>query len=232
VWQELREELHPKGVEVVTVALDTGGVADARRFIDAAEPKHPSLIDQAHVTDELFGFVNVPNAVWIDEEGMIVRPAEPAWPGRNPVMNRLSKVDVSTLPPELADVMAEVSKIKSDPEGYRAAIVDWVEHGADSRYALTPDEVVARSQPRPLEAAQAAAEFELAQHLHRAGDTDAAVAHFKAAHRLQPDNWTYKRQAWHIAAPGSQIHNDVYDSSWVEDVKAIGAENYYPAFRE
>ena len=30
--------------------------------------------------DALFGVVNIPNVVWIDEQGMIVRPAEPGWP--------------------------------------------------------------------------------------------------------------------------------------------------------
>jgi hypothetical protein len=67
VWQALRTELHPKGLEIVTVALDTGGAEAARPWIEAARPEHPSLIDQAHITDELFGFVNVPNGVWIDE---------------------------------------------------------------------------------------------------------------------------------------------------------------------
>ena len=31
--------------------------------------------------DALFGVVNIPNVVWIDEDGVIVRPAEPGWPG-------------------------------------------------------------------------------------------------------------------------------------------------------
>ena len=30
--------------------------------------------------DALFGVVNIPNVVWIDEQGIIVRPAEPGWP--------------------------------------------------------------------------------------------------------------------------------------------------------
>ena len=73
--------MHPQGLEIVTVCLDVAGAAAARPFIEAARPEHPSLIDTGHVVDALFGVVNIPNAVWIDEDGMIVRPAEPAWPG-------------------------------------------------------------------------------------------------------------------------------------------------------
>ena len=47
-----------------------------------AEAEHPSLIDEAHLLDELLGVVNVPSGVWIDEQGVIVRPPEPAFPGR------------------------------------------------------------------------------------------------------------------------------------------------------
>ena len=67
MWQELREELHPRGLEIVTVALDTGGVDAAKPFVDKAQPNHPSLLDEAHLVDELFGVVNVPNGVWIDD---------------------------------------------------------------------------------------------------------------------------------------------------------------------
>ena len=83
MWQELRTRWYPLGLEVVTVALDVEA-SDARPFIEQAHAEHPSLIDEAHLTDELFGFVNVPNGVWIDEDGMIVRPSEPAHPGSNP----------------------------------------------------------------------------------------------------------------------------------------------------
>jgi len=189
------------------------------------------LIDQAHVLDELFGVVNVPNGVWIDEEGTIVRPAEPAFPGRNPVLDSMAKLDLSTFPSDVADVLAEAKKIKTDPEAYLAMVLDWVEHGADSPFALAPDEVVRRSQPRSIDEARAAAHFELGQHLHRAGDHAAAIPHWRQAHRLQPDNWTYKRQAWDFEDPVRQGHTDAYDGSWIEDVKRIGAENYYPAIQ-
>ena len=227
MWQELRTRLHPQGLEVVTVALDVD-VDAARPFIEPAGAEHPSLIDQAHITDELFGFVNVPNGVWIDEQGVIVRPAEPAFPGANPVVDSLREVDVSQLPPETAEMIIEARKITTDPEGYLDMLEDWVEHGAASRYALTPDEVVKRSEPRSMEEALAAAEFELGERLHRDGDHAAAIPHWRAAHRLFPENWTYKRQAWNFEDPVRQGRTDVYDSSWFDDIKKLGAENYYP----
>ena len=227
MWQELRTELHPKGLEVVAVALDVDAEA-ARPSIEEAHADYPSLVDQAHVVDELFGIVNVPNGVWIDEEGMIVRPAEPAHPGRNPFTESFRTMDVSKLPPDVAEVLVEARKIRTDPDAYVAMLRDWVEHGSASRFALDPQEVVRRSRPRGNDEATAAAEFELGQHLHREGDHDAAIPHWREAHRLDPDNWTYKRNAWNFEDPGRQGRTSAYDGSWFEDVKKIGAENYYP----
>ena len=232
MWQSLRSEVHAKGVEVVTVGLDTGGADAVRPWIEAAAPEHPSLIDQAHLTDELLGFSNVPMAVWVDEDQMLVRPAEQANPRRSPL--REMKVP-DGLPDELREVMLEVRKIPDYSETYMAALRDWIDNGASSRYALSPDEVVARSRPRPREWAEAAACFELGQHLWRAGDRDGAVPWWRAAHRLDPNNWTYKRQAWSLAvtAPGQPTNllqgpTDLYEGDWVKDIKALGAENYYP----
>jgi hypothetical protein len=227
VWQELRAELHPQGLEVVTVALDTGGVEAARPWIEAAKPEHPSLIDQAHVIDELFGIVNVPSGVWIDETGMIVRPPEPAFARPSGSERRTPPAD---LPPRVAAMLEAASRIQRDPETYVAALRDWVTHGSESRFALSPWEVIEQSRPRPIEEATAAAHFELGQHLYREGRTEEAVPHFREAHRLQPDNWTYKRQAWTFVDP-AQGPSDVYEGDWLTDVLKIGPENYYPPLR-
>ena len=77
MWQALHEELESTGLTVVTVALDFDA-EKARPWIEAAAPTHPSLIDREHRIDELFGIINVPMAVWIDESGTLVRPAEAA----------------------------------------------------------------------------------------------------------------------------------------------------------
>jgi hypothetical protein len=104
---------------------------------------------------------------------------------------------------------------------------------------MAPDEVVARSQPRGREQAEAAAAFELGQHFHHAGDPEGAVQWWREAHRLDPNNWTYKRQAWSLAStvPGEpsdlmQGPTEVYEGNWLDDVRAIGGgANYYPSFQ-
>ena len=223
MWQELRRELSPQGLEIVTVALDTDPEA-ARPWIVEARAEHPSLIDRAHLVDELFGIVNVPSGVWIDEAGTIVRPPETAYPQRPYFLDREVPPDAS---PRLAARVTEARKFQVDAERYVAALRDWVTHGAASRFALSPDEVLRRSRPRPIREATAAAHFELGHHLFQAGRRDDAVWHFREAHRLQPDNWTYKRQAWTLADP-DQGPTDLYDSDWLSDVRKTGADNYYP----
>ena len=213
------------GLEVVTVGLDVGGAEAAGPWIDLAKPEHPSLIDQAHVLDELLGIVNVPTGVWIDEQGMIVRPPEPAFPGRA-VIAELGLPEGA--PPRIVEMLTEAAKMKVDPARYAAAVRDWADRGSESPYALTPEEVVERSRPTSPEVSEAAASFELAQALHRAGEAEAAVRWFRQAHRLQPDNWTYKRQAWELVDPILQGPSDQYEGDWLSDVRAIGAENYYP----
>ena len=41
----MRSELHPLGVEIVTVSLELSGPEASRKYIEAAAPEHPSLLD-------------------------------------------------------------------------------------------------------------------------------------------------------------------------------------------
>jgi hypothetical protein len=222
VWQELRSELHPRGLEIVTVALDARGLETAGPWIARAAPTHPSLIDQAHVVDALFGVVNVPSGIWIDEDGIIVRPPEPAYPRRPAFLDQPVPADVT---PKDRERIGLVKALHVEAERYVAALRDWVARGRESRFALAPDEVVRRSRPRPWGEAEAAAHFALGQALHARGARDAAVEHFRAAHRLHPTNWTYRRDAWSLAGAERE---SIYRTSWLEEVKREGVERYYP----
>jgi hypothetical protein len=229
VWQALHEELEPLGLSVVTVALDLDP-EKARTWIDAASPTHPSLVDSHHRVDELLGISNVPMAVWIDESGTIVRPAEGASIQPSPL--RAMEI-TDEMPERLQAVLREFKAMPETGEAYRAAIVDWANRGADSRYAMSPDEVIAASQPRSADHSRAAACFELGIHAEARGDHQAAIAWWKQAHALFPENWTYKRQAWTLESTPegadsdkAQEVQDVYGTSWSDAFLEVGGANY------
>jgi hypothetical protein len=186
-WQALRNELHGRGVEIVTVGLEMGGVDVLRPYIEDALPEHPSLIDETHRMDALFGVTNIPSGIWIDEHGIIVRPHESAVPP--PVMRPDKDGDLKP--------WGMGGRFGFDGDRYADMVRDWVMNGADSQYVLTESEVIARSHPQTHEISEAVAHFELAQHLWRQeGFSEQALTHFARAHTLQPDNITYKRQAY------------------------------------
>src|SRR5271169_5034789 len=146
-WQALRQELHPLGVEVVTVGLEMGGADVLRPYVDDARPEHPSLVDENHEMDARFGVTNIPSAIWIDERGTIVRPPElctpppvtqPDAPGnRQPEGPR----ELATAVPQLvADGLRARSE---DQQRYANRIRDWARLGEQSHYALAADEVIA-----------------------------------------------------------------------------------------
>lgn len=235
MWQEVRAEFAPE-LEIVTVGLDVLGAEACRPFIEAANPEHPSLIDVHHRVAELFGIINIPNSVWINERGIIVRPAETAPAPRRPDRPAAG----GDVPERLAEIFTEAQKIQTSPEAYYEALTDWVANGDNSVYALSPDEVVDRSDPRSIDAARGHAHFQLATHLELNGDHEGAVEHFRHAHELVPENFSYKRQAWSLETPiegplarfwqGPDPADPAawpYDGDWLADVKAAGAENYY-----
>lgn len=227
MWQQLRSEIHPLGVEVVTVALDAGGAAAAGPWIDLAEPEHPSLIDARHALGALLGIVNVPTAVWVDEHGTLVRPPEVAHPGRSVLRDMVAEHGIPEEGPAvIREQLAAAAGIRVAPERYGEALRDWARRGAASPHALAPEEVVARSRARSPHASAAAAHFELGAHLREA-DPPCARRHFREAHRLAPENWTYMRQAWWFEDP-LQGPSEHYDSDWLTEVRARGPETYYP----
>src|SRR5216117_1585684 len=145
VWQALYEELAPRNFTVMTVAMDSGGAEDARQWIEAAKPTHPSLIDIQHVVAELYDWVNVRSNAWIDEEGRIVRPNDPGFAGEYFRGMMEPGFDFKAM-------MAEYGRTR---DRYLDAVRDWVANGPRSRWALDADELRARLAPPNVDHARA-----------------------------------------------------------------------------
>jgi hypothetical protein len=156
---------------VLSVALDRSA-ADARPWIEAAKPTHPSLVDVRHVVADLYNMVNVPTAVWIDERGRIVRPNDVAFG---------------------TDTFRHVTGIEAGK--HLALLRAWVRGEA----SVMPAEKARALQALPTDAdQQARAEFALGQWLAERGRGDAAERHFVVAGELAPHDFTIRRGAMPI----------------------------------
>ena len=238
MWQGLYDELQDKNFLIIAVAFDTGGVAAVKEWIrpatptqlptalldimgwddtlrrKAATPTYPCLIDEQHIVAERYNMVNVPTAVWINEVGRIVRPAESA--GATDGFRTLDRATFQ-MPAEVAAAGKQARK------RYIDAIRDWVANGDASVYALSPDEVRRRLRGRTEHEALAIAHFRLGHYLYQHGHRRAAQRYFAEAQRLHPENWSFKRQSWALEESGKASGPEFWAA-----VEALGAQPYYP----
>jgi len=162
----VHQELKGLGFTVITVAIDNSA-DDARPWIEAARPAHPSLIDTTHTLADRYNIVNVPTILWIDERGRIVRPNDVAF-------------GTDTFRP-LTGVAAA---------GHLVALRAWVRGEA----AALPEARVRALQTLPTDDDQRArAEFGLGEWLFREGRREAAARHFERAGELAPHDFTIRR---------------------------------------
>jgi hypothetical protein len=219
VWQALLDELTGTPAEgrftIVAVALDHA--LAAAPWIEAAQPRYRCLIDADHHLADLYGFVNVPQAVWIDETGRIVRPPESA--GASDAF-RLMDREKFTLPESAMQARVQAR------ERYLAAVRDWALHGSASQFALTPEQVRDRLRPIDPREAQAQTHFALGLHLTEAGDPQQGQEHFARASELHPQSWAI----WRRGAPKDARGLATGAAFWAR-VDALGDLPYYPPSR-
>lgn len=139
--------------------------------------------------------------VWIDEDGRVVRPAEPAW--------TVSRTDT---------IGGKALVIEGAP--YVAALRDWVSKGVRSPYVLSDEEFIRRVKPRSPAEREAEASFKLAIWFHQAGDSQRAATYFERAQQLNPDDWNYHRQEW-------SFNPDEARKKWMEKFQKLD-QPYYP----
>ena len=214
MWQALYEELKDHDFMVIAVALDSRP-GDPLPWIEAARPSYLCLIDREHRLAELYNMVNVPQAVWIDERGTIVRPPEPA--GAYEGFRKMDRV-TREMPADAARLTAEAKAT------YVNAIRDWVLNGPASAHALDPRRARAHVPVPTEDVARAHAAFRLGQHLLRRGQAEEGDRWLREASRLHPDSWCIWRQRAGVTELGLASQPDFW-----ERVDALGERRYYDA---
>jgi hypothetical protein len=211
VWQQLYAELKDNNFMVVAVAEETRGADHARQWIDAAKSDYWQLVDTEHRLEDLYNLVNVPQAVWIDEKGTIVRPPETA--GSTDHFRRMDLKTRTMSPQDQAERQAA-------RDAYMQAVRDWVNTG---KHSLPADKARAELPKVTPEIAEARARFRLGVWLRDNGQTAEGDRQMQAASALHPESWSLWRQAADLDEVGKASGPDFW-----KRVQALGERPYYP----
>ncbi len=184
---------------VIAVAMDSRADA-ARPYIERSRASYVSLIDRNHLVADLFNMTNVPQAVWIDEEGRIVRPSEVAG-------------------------FAVNTKFRKVRAHYMDAIRDWVEKGAGSVHALSADQVRERTPEFSEDIALAHANFHMGQDLWSRGSYAEGRKFLETAVELSPNSWNFFRQMKNLGRSWTASGPAFFKRAIT---RSLQGEEYYP----
>jgi hypothetical protein len=211
VWQQLQAELEDRNFMVVAVAEESRGAEHARPWIEQAKSTYWQLIDTEHRLEDLYNLVNVPQAIWIDEQGRIVRPPETA--GSTDHFRRMDLKTRTMSPQDQAERQAA-------RDAYMQAVRDWVRTGT---HALPADAARANLPKVTPEIAEARARFRLGVWLRANGRAAEGDLQMTEASRLHPESWSLWRQAADLDEVGKASGPDFW-----KRVQALGDKPYYP----
>jgi hypothetical protein len=211
VWQQLYRDLKDKNFMVVAVAEESRGTDHARPWIEQAKSDYWQLIDTEHRLEDLYNLVNVPQAIWIDEQGRIVRPPETA--GSTDHFRRMDLKTRTMAPKDQEERLAA-------RQAYLEAVRAWVTTG---QYALAANAARANLPKVTPEIAESRTRFRLGVWLRANGRAAEGDKQMAEASRLHPDSWSMWRQAADLDEVGKASGPDFW-----KRVAALGDKPYYP----
>jgi hypothetical protein len=212
VWQQLYSELKDKNFMVVAVAEESRGADHARPWIEQAKSDYWQLVDTEHRLEDLYNLVNVPQAIWIDEKGTIVRPPETA--GSTDHFRRMDLKTRTMSPKDQEERLAA-------RQAYLDAVRAWVNTG---KHALSAKDARAGLPRVTSEIAESRARFRLGVWLRAHGRATEGDRLMNEASNLHPDSWSMWRQAADLDEVGKASGPDFW-----KRVQALGEKPYYPA---
>ena len=170
------------------------------------------LIDTEHRLSDLYNLVNVPQAVWIDEQGRIVRPPETA--GSTDHFRRMDLKTRTMSPEDQAERLAA-------RQAYLDAVRAWVTTGKHALPADAARAAPAQGDARDRRGARAVPPRRLAARPTAAPPR--ATGRWTRRAACIPNSWSMWRQAADLDEVGKASGPDFW-----KRVQALGDRPYYP----
>lgn len=158
------------------MAIDAQGAEKARPFVEAAGVTFSTVVDRNNLLSGLFGFKAVPNALFIDEDGVIAYQKYTGFDIQKPEFRQAAETWADGQLPTEASQGAEVTNSENDH-------------------------------------AKAVRLFDNGMKLYESGQTRQALALWRDAGALEPDNYVIRKQIWAVENPDKFYAGDV-DYDW------------------
>ena len=183
--------------------MDAQGGKAAAPYVQAAHATYPALVDADNGLGTLFGFTVVPNGVFIDERGVLRKVFQGDFEVSSPqtiaaveaflVEPTATGVVKSRKAPTLSDLEKQAQSGKAEAQ---IALAD--AYNRLKRYAAAEKAYRRALQEYPK---NVAALFGVGVALLNQGHKGEAVASWRSALKLAPDNYVIRKQIWAIEHP-------------------------------
>ena len=216
---------------MLSVALDVGGAEKPRGFAEEFGVTFPTLVDASGLLFRLYGFTAVPNGVYVDEAGIIRFQLFTGFSiDREDIVAQLEMLlatptgtvpaapTVGQQPFEIEVMLEQAAAHRDNPHAQLGLAEAYLQEG-ESAHAAD-----AFTRALDLDGESASAAFGLGTSLYQLGQTTEALASWRRALRLEPDNFIIRKQIWRVEHPEKFYPTIDYDWQQVKLAEEKAAE--------
>lgn len=203
-WQAFYAKERGRNFEILSVAVDVQGAKVVRPYVENAGVTFTVAVDETDALGRAFGLKLTPVSILVDELGII--RALGGGP-RKDFLDRVGEVlrePVSEMSPTapvsrpLATIPELQKRVAARPEDWRAHLELAELLVAENELETAARQIVAARSLKPEHADVCFLEGHI---LLRQGQREAALAQFRKARELDPENWRIRKQIWALENP-------------------------------
>jgi len=210
-WEAFYQKHKHEKFELLSLAVDAGGIEKVRPFVDVARPSFKTLLDTTGAIWDLYGFELIPSGYYVDESGRVrylkvggfdVRDGTTVKIVEDLLAEKWSKKPIKPVekpyPTTRQEINTLIRQLKASPRNTdkRLHLADLMVQSGHFRKAAKEYDAVLAQHPRHVRGL-----FSRGIVFARHGKIAEALACWHKALALAPSNWILHKQIWVLESP-------------------------------
>lgn len=210
-WEAFYQRHKHEKFELLSLAVDAGGVERVRPFVEAARPSFKTLLDTTGTTWDLYGFELIPSGYYVDESGRVrylkvggfdVREGTTVKILEDLLAEKWPKKPIKPVERSYASTRQEITaltrQLKASPlsTDKRLRVADLMVQSGHFRNAARQYDAVLAQHPRHVRGL-----FSRGLLYVKEGKVAEALSCWHRALALAPTNWILHKEIWVLQSP-------------------------------